>query len=238
MEAASRGERPVYTSRGSYPMMLRFDTSLPGYMSSGTTWTMPNAPREAMKSMWGLFAASRGVRSPREGIGQSAIPSPMRMMYFLPTLPPLLETEHLQDLPHVRRDGDGLHGLRDRVVRVLQAVAGKGADDPLPLAEKRLLAQFYHAGNRCRRRGFAEYPIGFGHKLVRLEDLPIADHADQAPRLVARRLGLLPGSGVPDPDRGRDRLGLPYRAPPHDGSGPLGLPPEHPREAFRSAGRP
>src|SRR4030067_461562 len=98
MEAASRGERPVYTSRGSYPMMLRFDT-----------------PR-----------------------------------------PPPSETEPLQDLPHIRRDGDGLHGLRDRVIRVLQAVAGKGADDPLPLAEKRLLAHFYHAGNRCRRRGFAE----------------------------------------------------------------------------------
>ena len=64
--------------------MLRFDTSLPGYISFGTTWTIPTAPLAAMKSMFGLSAASSGVRFPIAAIGQSAMPSPIRMMYFPP----------------------------------------------------------------------------------------------------------------------------------------------------------
>ena len=64
--------------------MLRFDTSLPGYISFGTTCTIPTAPFDAMKSMFGFSAASSGVRLPIAGTGQSAMPSPRRMMYFPP----------------------------------------------------------------------------------------------------------------------------------------------------------
>src|SRR5512145_2664528 len=98
-------------------MMERFETSLPGYISFGTTWTIPRAPPAAMKSMFGFSAASSGVRPPRASTGQSAIPSPMRIRYFRPTsvLSALSESEHLHRLRQGGRNGDGSHGLGDGV---------------------------------------------------------------------------------------------------------------------------
>src|SRR5512134_736263 len=83
-------------------MMLRFETSLPGYISRGTTWTIPMAPLAAMKSMFGLSAASRGVLLPSAAMGQSAIPSPMRIRYLRGTFTPP-EERFLRRFYHARR---------------------------------------------------------------------------------------------------------------------------------------
>ncbi len=69
------------------------------------------------------------------------------------------------------------------------------------------------------------------------EDLPVGDRLDVAAGLVAGVERLLPGSGVADPDGGRDRRGRGDTGAGHDGRGAGGLEAEHARALRRDAVR-
>src|SRR5439155_4728571 len=58
---------------------------------------------------------------------------------------------------------------------------------------------------------------------------------DRASGLVARLEGPFPGRGIPDLDRGGERLGLRDALPADDRRGPFGLEAEHPRRGAAPA---
>src|SRR6266852_1312514 len=58
-------------------------TSLPEGIPGGMVATNPSSPRVASRSMLGLLAASSGVLPPNSSQGQSAIPSPWMITYFM-----------------------------------------------------------------------------------------------------------------------------------------------------------
>src|SRR5262249_40505695 len=64
------------------PNRLRVATSLAGVRLGGTLLDRPTTPIWAIRSMFGLRAAWRGVRPPRDSCGSSAQPSGMTMAYF------------------------------------------------------------------------------------------------------------------------------------------------------------
>jgi hypothetical protein len=58
-------------------------TSLPLSNPSGTVRAVPCRPSRATRSMFGVSAASSGVRPPSSSSGSSAAPSGMMMAYFM-----------------------------------------------------------------------------------------------------------------------------------------------------------
>ena len=71
----------------SYPIIVRFATSLPGAIPSGTVRTSPISLTAASASMAGLRAASIGVRPPSSGQGVSAMPSHSKTTDFIQLSP-------------------------------------------------------------------------------------------------------------------------------------------------------
>src|ERR1700682_3609342 len=128
-------------------------TSLPGAMPSGIVATRPSSPRDAIRSMLGLRAASSGVLPPCSSHGQSAMPSPWIITYFNagPPLKVLLSLkdraglllrrsawptreralsalEDLEDLRNIGLDDDRIAEVLHCSIGVLQAVTGERAD--------------------------------------------------------------------------------------------------------------
>src|SRR5689334_3041611 len=104
-------------------------------MPAGIVATSPSSPREAIKSMLGLRAASSGVLPPSSSHGQSAMPSPWMMTYFK-AQPPLEDftprllctdtglarsvVEYLEDLRDVRLDHNRIAQVLHRRVGILE----------------------------------------------------------------------------------------------------------------------
>ena len=80
---ASNGPRPVYTSYGSYPSIERCAVSLPGIIPGAIESIIPVIPSLAIWSMFGVFAASRGVLLSSSLIGRSPIPSIINTIPFI-----------------------------------------------------------------------------------------------------------------------------------------------------------
>src|ERR1700687_5832465 len=112
--------------------------------------TNPRSPRVASRSMLGLLAASSGVLPPNSSHGQSAIPSPWMITYFMvvanypftyPVSPwgglaqpglrlfrvPSPALENLQHLADIGLDHDRIAEILKRRVGVLQPMTGESA---------------------------------------------------------------------------------------------------------------
>ena len=109
----------------------------------------------------------------------------------------------------VGRDDDRRGRAGDRPVRVLEAVAGDGADDPLARLDEPSSWACSRPATEAADAGSTKTPSLAGEQPVGREDLAVGDRLDRAAGLVARRERLLPGGGVADADGGRDgrRLG-------------------------------
>ena len=92
------------------------------------------------------------------------------------------------------------------------------------------------AGQAGRRGGLAEDARMADHVAVGGEDLVLADRLDEPARLVAGRDRLVPRGGVPDPDRGRERLRVLHRMAEHERRGALRLEAPHPRQRVDAPG--
>ena len=68
IDRASSGLRPVYDSDALYPRTPKFATSLPGLYPSAIVLTRPIFPDFAIRSIYGVFANSKGVLLPISGI--------------------------------------------------------------------------------------------------------------------------------------------------------------------------
>src|SRR5271163_2563678 len=154
-------------------------TSLPGGMPAGIVRVRPSVPRDAMRSILGLCAASSGVLPPSSSHGQSAMPSPWMMTYFNVS-PPLKANvsldvdsvvavsanpanagrnsvvQNLEDLRDVRLDQDRIAQVFHGGIRILQAMPGERADRYRPRFEAAAGAELQQSRDRCRRRRLRE----------------------------------------------------------------------------------
>src|SRR3989304_7358897 len=64
-------------------MTLRLATQLPGENPGGRVLKRPYQPLPASESMFGVLATSSGVFPPSSAMSLSAIPSPIRIIYFI-----------------------------------------------------------------------------------------------------------------------------------------------------------
>ena len=80
---ASNGPLPVYTSYGLYPRIDKCAVSLPGMIPGAIESIIPVIPSAAILSIFGVFAASKGVLFPSSLIGRSPIPSIIRIRPFI-----------------------------------------------------------------------------------------------------------------------------------------------------------
>ena len=125
-----------------------------------------------------------------------------------------------------RRLGRG----EQRRVRVLEAVPGHRAHHQRPLRQRRVLRRLQQPRHARRRRRLDEHRLARREQPVRREDLVVRHRREPAVRLVTRRDRLRPRRGRADPDRGRDRLGVPHRRAVHQRGRARGLEAEHPRQ--------
>src|SRR3989304_5689938 len=158
--------------------MLMFATSLPGGNPSGTLLKSPKSPPEdAMVSMLGVFAYSRGVLPPNSAMGSSAIPSPMSSAYFIKISPvPFvfickLESHCLYYFLHVRRHAQGFRRHAYRRVRVCKAVPRESANDRIAVVQHALLLHLYYSGEGGRRGRLAKNPFFGSDQLITLKYL-------------------------------------------------------------------
>src|SRR5208337_5506270 len=122
-------------------MMERLATSLPGESPSGTVSVIPIVPAAAIRSIHGVLAACSGVLSSNSGTGKSAIPSGTRTKNFVS------ESEDIEYLLHFGFAGNWFGRYLDRILRIFQAVPGKGADDSGALGEVTFFALLQNTCN-------------------------------------------------------------------------------------------
>ncbi len=83
MLAASSEPLPSKTLATLYPKTLKLAISLPGANPLGIVSNIPQHPKVAILSIFGLCATCKGVLFPNVAMGSSAIPSPSIMIYFI-----------------------------------------------------------------------------------------------------------------------------------------------------------
>ena len=151
--------------------------------------------------MLGLCAASSGVLPPSSSHGQSAMPSPWMMTYFISV------SMSLENLIYIRLDHDGVAEVFHRGVGILEAMAGERADHDragLDTAGRAVLDEPRHR----RRRGRLGENSRRGNQSIGGEDFRIGDHVNDAAGFVARGNRLLPAGRIANFDRGRNRIGI------------------------------
>ena len=179
-------------------------------LGKGSTFglAMPLDPRTAQKPAPAADKADAGRRR--------ASPSARRRPETALRSAPSQLALHLGEA-RLDRDGGIAPPARARVeldhdARVLEQVPGEHRHDGLARPDHPLPHQPAHPRHRRRRGGLAADAGRVDHRL-RVEDLAVGGGGHDAARRADRAHGAVVAGGVPDPDRGGDRLGLHPVAP-------------------------
>ena len=128
-------------------------------------------------------------------------------------------------------------GGAQRPLRVLEAVAGDGADDARARRhEPGRRGSASSPATQAAEAGSTKTPSCGREVAVRVEDLLVGHGVDAAAGLVAGGDGLLPRGGVADADGRGDRLGVVDGVAEDDRRGAGRLEAQHPRQVRGRAG--
>src|SRR5689334_24673414 len=108
----------------------------------------------------------------------------------------------------IRRAGEEVTSMElQREFGILEHMTGQDENHALVGLDESSFDQFFQACERYGGGGFAPHAISANLSLGE-GNLDLAYLLDLASRSLKNLLGLFPRSGISDPDRGRERLGL------------------------------